>query len=244
MSRDCISHLPAKISPRSPSCMVATAQLASCAVATAQLSKASTSRAFSNFPAQISSDLRVVPSQRHNWRVVWLQRHNSAKQSLTKLLNFFAISRRKNSMPPTHCSCKGCDACTRCPGCVRCDAAGLHLGHCATPRGTRGAKCKACTRRSWCVQSKTMTKAYQSVPTAQPAAATLAAASTSAPIFVLVPVVLDTMMPAANTLAHSVPAAGVFAAQPAADSLSATQLTEQPAAALSLLLLGSAHPPR
>ena len=146
-------------------------------------------------------------------------------------------------MPPTHCTCKGCDACTRCPGCVRCDAAGLHLGHCVTLRAS-GTKCKACTRRSWRVQSKTITKACRIVPATQPAAATLAAASTSAPIFVLVPVVLDTMMPAANTLAHSVPAAGVFAAQPAADSLSATQLTEQPAAALSLLLLGSAHPPR
>ena len=146
-------------------------------------------------------------------------------------------------MPPTRCTCRGCVACNACTGCTSCDAAGLHLGHCTTLRAS-GTKCKACARRSWRVQSKTITKAYRIVPAAQPAAATLAAASTSAPIiFALVPVD-DSMMPAANTLAHSVPAAGVPAAQPAADFLGATQLSEQPAAALSLLLLGSAHPPR
>ena len=163
---------------------------------------------------------------------------------LTKLFNFFASTAGKKSMPPTHCTCKGCDACIRCTGCVRCDGAGLHLGHCLTSRGTRGAKCKACTPRTYCLQSKPISKTYHSVPAAQPAAATLAAASTSAPIFALVPIVDAMMMPAANTLAHAVPAAGISAAQPSADSLGATQLTEQPAAALSLLLLGSAHPPR
>ena len=150
-------------------------------------------------------------------------------------------------MSPTHCTCKGCDACTPCTGCDCCNTAVLRMGHCAAPRGSRGAKCKACTPpRCWSVKSDTIAKVMQKhgLVAAQPAAAFLhGAASASVPIVALMPV-FEATLPAANTLTLAVPAAAVSAAQPAADSLCATQLTEQPAAALSLLLLGSAHSAR
>ena len=118
-------------------------------------------------------------------------------------------------MSPTHCTCKGCDACTPCTGCDCCNTAVLRMGHCAAPRGSRGAKCKACTPpRCWSVKSDTIAKVMQKhgLVAAQPAAAFLhGAASASVPIVALMPV-FEATLPAANTLTLAVPAAAVSAA--------------------------------
>ena len=121
-------------------------------------------------------------------------------------------------MKRTHCYCKGCDACTRCAGCGLCivstGSALLKKGHCSVPRGSRGAKCKACTPRWWSVKSDTIAKVMQKhgLVAAQPAAAFLhGAASASVPIVALMPV-FEATLPAANTLTLAVPAAAVSAA--------------------------------
>ena len=103
-------------------------------------------------------------------------------------------------------------------------------------RGSRGAKCKACTPRWWSVKSNTQPTAPRVLSAASVAhvAATSSDSSSGISYTKLHSLAaVAAAMPAANTLAHAVPAAAVSAAQPAADSIDpaggAAQLAAPPA---------------